>query len=98
MVELIKNIANNASTSKQLFLNFFAVIVFLSFMIFIFCITFIEIPEANQRFADTALGFILASGIHVVMAWAFRTSKGELVKKEMKEEKEEEGKTVYGIR
>lgn len=73
---------------KISFLNVFAIYVFTVVMVFVFVVTFVEIPEANVRFADTALGFLLAQGINLVMVWAFRTSKSAMDEKEFKLKKE----------
>lgn len=73
---------------KIKFLNFFAFYVFTMVMAFVFWVTFGAIPEQNVRFADTALGFLLAQGINLVVVWAFRTSKSAMDEKEFKMKKE----------
>ena len=57
------------------------VYVFASFwsicaVIYIACITFMEIPESNTRFADTILGFILGTVIATIMTYFFGSSAG----------------------
>ena len=57
------------------------VYVFASFwsicaVIYIGCITFMEIPESNTRFADTILGFILGTVIATIMTYFFGSSAG----------------------
>jgi hypothetical protein len=43
---------------------------------YIFLITFIEIPLANQRFADTEVGFLLGTVVAAVIQYFFGSSKG----------------------
>ena len=43
---------------------------------YIFLITFIEIPVANQRFADTVVGFLLGTVVAAVIQYFFGSSKG----------------------
>ena len=45
-------------------------------MIYIFMITFMTIPEANVRFADTVLGFLLGTIIATVIQYFLGSSKG----------------------
>ncbi len=49
---------------------------------YIFAITFIDIPEANQRYADTILGFLLGTVIAQVMGYIFGSSLGSQKKDE----------------
>ena len=73
---------------KISFLNFFAFYVVTVVMAYVFFITFTDIPESSQRFADTALGFLLAQGLNLVFVWAFRTSKSAMDEKAVKLQKE----------
>lgn len=41
---------------------------------YIFLITFLGIPEANQRFADTTLGFLLGTIIATIIGYFFGSS------------------------
>jgi len=43
---------------------------------YIFFITFTEIPESNQRFADTILGVVIATIITTIYNFFFGSSKG----------------------
>jgi len=43
---------------------------------YIFFITFSEIPESNQRFADTILGVVIATIITTIYNFFFGSSKG----------------------
>lgn len=69
------------------FVNFLAFYVFTVVMVYVFFVTFTPIPEQSIRFADTALGFLLAQGLNLILVWAFRTSKSAM------DEKAEKAKT-----
>jgi len=70
------------------FICFFAFWVFTVVMGFIFAITFFEVSESGQRFADTALGFLIGTGLSMVFVWAFRTTKSaQETKRSNQEEK-----------
>ena len=43
---------------------------------YIFAVTFIQIPEANQRFADTVLGFMLATVVATILNFFLGSSDG----------------------
>ena len=45
-------------------------------MLYIFLITFMEIPEKNVRFADTILGFLLGTIVATIINFFFGSSKG----------------------
>jgi hypothetical protein len=51
-------------------------------MTYIACITFIEVPEKNLRFADTVLGFLIGSAFTVIIKAYFDTSKSTQQKDE----------------
>lgn len=44
-------------------------------LIYVICLTWIPIVEANQRFADTALGFILATVMSTIINFFYGTSE-----------------------
>ena len=69
---------------KPAFLNFFAFYVFTVVIGYVFFVTFGKIPDQNVRFADTALGFLLAQGLNLILVWAFRTSKSAMDEKAVK--------------
>lgn len=48
--------------------------------LYLFLITFVEIPASNQRFADTVLGFLLGTGLVQILQYFFGSSKGSLDK------------------
>ena len=51
---------------------------------YIFVITFVTIPESNQRFADTILGVVIATIITTIYNFFFGSSKGSKDKDELK--------------
>lgn len=55
--------------------------LFLGF-VYIFVITFVTIPESNQRFADTILGVVIATIITTIYNFFFGSSKGSKDKDE----------------
>lgn len=61
--------------SKRFVYYYASFITFVSFM-YIFFITFGTIPEANVRFADTILGFLLGVGLSNIIVYFFGSSKG----------------------
>mgnify|MGYP000907478071 FL=1 len=52
--------------------------------VYIFVITFVTIPESNQRFADTILGVVIATIITTIYNFFFGSSKGSKDKEELK--------------
>jgi hypothetical protein len=54
---------------------------------YIFLITMVHIPEANVRFADTVLGFILATVVATILNFFFGSSAGSKAKQEVLEAK-----------
>ncbi|MDD3443202.1 MAG: hypothetical protein PHW89_08060 [Sulfurimonas denitrificans] len=61
--------------SKRFVYYYASFITFVSFA-YIFFITFGKIPEANVRFADTILGFLLGVGLSNIIVYFFGSSKG----------------------
>ena len=68
------------------FISFFAFWVFTAIMAFISAITFLPVSESGQRFADTALGFLIGTGLSMVFVWAFRTTKSAQEEKRTNQE------------
>ena len=63
-------------SSKHFFRNLLAFYCVTFGFAYLFCVTFMPIPAANVRHADTALGFILGVGLATVIAYYFGSSKG----------------------
>ena len=53
---------------------------------YIFLITFITIPEANVRFADTTLGFLLGTIVATIINYFFGSSKSSSDKNQLLKE------------
>jgi hypothetical protein len=51
--------------------------------VYIFVITLVPIPEANQRFADTVLGFMLATVVATILNFFLGSSDGSKKKDKM---------------
>lgn len=43
-------------------------------IVYIFLVTFTEIPETNQRYADTVLGFVMGTIISTILNFYFGSS------------------------
>ena len=54
---------------------------------YIFLITFISIPEANVRFADTTLGFLLGTIVATIINYFFGSSKSSSDKNQLLKDK-----------
>ena len=65
---------NDKNSLQSTFSYWFGAIVVLLSFIYIFCITWIEVPTANVRFSDTILGVLIGSIISVVMNYFFGSS------------------------
>ena len=57
------------------FVYYFAAYWSVCAVIYIACITFAPIPQANLRFADTILGFLLGTVVATILNFFFGTSK-----------------------
>ncbi len=62
---------------------YFAIFWSIIASLFIFLIVMTDIPEANQRFADTILGFLMGSVIAPILGFYFGSSKSSEIKTEM---------------
>lgn len=58
------------------FIYYYASVVTLVTFVYIFGITFGDIPENNVRFADTVLGFLLGTGLSAIINFFYGSSKG----------------------
>lgn len=68
--------------SKRFIYFFGGISVFVG-MVYVFLITFVEIPEKNLRFADTILGVVIGVIITTVFQFFFGSSKGSKDKEEI---------------
>lgn len=62
------------------FIYWYAIYMTTVSFIYFFCVTFIELPDDGKRYADIILGFLLGSGLGVVVAFFYGTSNGTLAK------------------
>lgn len=62
------------------FLAYFAVGIFAASFVYIACITFIVVPDKNQRFADTVLGFLLGTLLGTLITFFYGSSKSSQAK------------------
>ena len=70
-----KALEQDDNFSKR-FIYYFAAFWSLCAVIYIGCITFVTIPEASIRFADTILGFILGTVIATIINFFYGSSSG----------------------
>lgn len=66
---------NSKSRVAREFVYWYAAIITIMACVYIGCVTFMTIPEGNERFADTALGFILGTIISSIMGFFYGASK-----------------------
>lgn len=78
-------LAQNDTWAKR-FIYIYASVLTLVTLIYVFCITFCQIPQANVRFADTILGFLLGTVLSSIVFYFFGTSRTSAVKDEFKTE------------
>jgi hypothetical protein len=62
------------------FLAYFAIGLCVAAMAYVACITFLVVPTANVRFADTVLGFILGTVLATPIAFFYGSSKSSQAK------------------
>lgn len=68
MVELLKSVKFDLQHSLAFAWSMFA-------MIYVSMITFGTVPQANQRYADTVLGFLLGTIVATIINYFFGSSK-----------------------
>ncbi|MDH5182279.1 MAG: hypothetical protein OEX12_00180 [Gammaproteobacteria bacterium] len=68
------------------FVYYFASFWSLGAAIYIAAITFMAIPEANTRFADTILGFLLGTIVAQIISYFYGSSKSSQNKDKLKDE------------
>lgn len=74
-------LAQGDNFSKR-FIYYFAAFWSLFSTVYIFWVTFGTVPEANTRFADTVLGFLLATIVGTIIAYFYGSSDGSKKKDE----------------
>jgi hypothetical protein len=88
--ELLEIILNDRASAREMqgnalkqddlfskrFVYYFATFWSLSAIVYIACITFLEIPEDNVRFADTVLGFVLGTVVATIVQFFYGSSAG----------------------
>jgi hypothetical protein len=71
---------NQEDLFSKRFVYYFAAAWSLFSMIYFVCVTFIPIPPAGQRIADTILGVLIASVIGVMFSYFYGTTKNSKAK------------------
>ena len=74
---------NQSDLFSKRFLYYLAGISLLLGFVYVFLITFIQIPEANQRFADTILGVVISMVFGSIFNFFFGSSQGSKVKTDL---------------
>lgn len=44
-------------------------------MAYIFCVSFLKVPEENKAYVNVILGFVLGSGLGTLIGWRWGTAK-----------------------
>lgn len=78
-------LAQNDLFAKR-FIYYLAIFWSVAAVLYIGFITFAEIPEANVRFADTILGFLLGTLIATIMNFFYGSSRGSATKGQVLED------------
>jgi MFS-type transporter involved in bile tolerance (Atg22 family) len=65
------------------FIYYYAIFWSISAVLYIAFITFGEIPEANIRYADTVLGFLLGTIIATIVGYFYGSSRSSFNKDEV---------------
>lgn len=71
---------NQKDLFSKRFLYYLAGTSILIGFIYVFLITFLEVPQANQRFADTILGVVISTVFGLIYNFFFGSSQGSQVK------------------
>jgi hypothetical protein len=78
---------NQDDTFSKRFVMYLATFWSIMAVIYIFLITFTNIPETNVRFADTILGFLLGTVVATILNFFLGSSAGSKAKQEVIEAK-----------
>jgi uncharacterized PurR-regulated membrane protein YhhQ (DUF165 family) len=73
----------NKNTIRFVFASFWSIVA----AVYIFGITFLDIPVTNHRAVDTVLGFVLGTIVATVMGFYFGSSQGSSDKTEIMDKK-----------
>ena len=74
--EIQADIAKNAKSKKaREFIYNYAWFMSISSFLYFAAITFVDIPDGSQRFADTILGFLLGTVLGAIVAFFYGASK-----------------------
>jgi hypothetical protein len=65
------------ATFDRRFIAFFAVLITVVGMGFVFAVTFLVVPKDNQQYASTALGFILGTLLAAPIGFFYGASKAQ---------------------
>ena len=67
----------DSSTFDRRFLAYFAILIVVAGMAFVFAVTFMVVPKDNQQYASTALGFILGTLLAAPIGFFYGASKSQ---------------------
>lgn len=81
----------NANGYQKHFQVYLSTFVIVATFIYIFCITFLNIPKPNEPHVNTVLGFLLGTAVGTIISYYLGSSKGSadktgVLNKEVKEE------------
>jgi hypothetical protein len=71
------------------FIYYYASLLSLLTILYIFLVTFIDLPAGNRRLADTILGFLLGQVLATIIQFFFGTNAGSLAKNKLLEAKDQ---------
>lgn len=78
----VSALSSDSKLAKN-FIYYFAILWTIAAIVYIGCITFIQIPDDNIRFADTILGFMLGTVISTIVGFFFGSSAASRSKDEV---------------
>ena len=80
---------NQTDVFAKRFIYYYASALSLLTILYIFLVTFIDLPAGNRRLADTILGFLLGQVLATVIQFFFGTNAGSLAKNKLLEVKDQ---------
>ncbi len=66
---------------KKVILGIAIGVLLISFT-YLFMVTFLPVPQSGQKHSETIVGFLLGSGITLILTFYFGTSQGSAAKNE----------------